>query len=120
MLYVRSSVPARRRRRRIRTQSALESASMAATQEKAAACCGGGAPARGAPVAMRAIAASPAGKVSMAAGDERVAASAVGGGAVIEEIATVQPTTAKASSKGTAIGTSPTFVSLYQSTWIIK
>ncbi|GJN27283.1 hypothetical protein PR202_gb15293 [Eleusine coracana subsp. coracana] len=73
---------------------------MAATQEKAAACCGGGAPARGAPAAVRAIAASPAGKVAMAAGDERVAASAVGGGAVIEEIATVQPTTAKASSKG--------------------
>jgi hypothetical protein len=109
VLYVRSSVPARRRRRRrrrIRTRSALESAPMASAQEKAAACCVGGAPARGAPVAVRAIPESPSGKVEMAASDERVAASAVGGGVVIEEIATVQPTIAKASSKG-ILGSSP-------------
>jgi hypothetical protein len=55
---------------------------------------------------VRAIPESPSGKVEMAASDERVAASAVGGGVVIEEIATVQPTIAKASSKG-ILGSSP-------------
>jgi len=79
---------------------------MAAAKEKASACCSRDAPARvaGAPVVpMRAIAASPVGKVVAlaAGGGERVAASAAGAsGAVIEEIAAVQPTTAKASSKG--------------------
>jgi len=80
---------------------------MAAAKEKASACCSRDAPARvaGAPVVpMRAIAASPVGGkvVALAAGGgERVAASAAGAsGAVIEEIAAVQPTTAKASSKG--------------------
>jgi hypothetical protein len=107
VLYVRSSVPARRRRRRrIRTRSARESAPMASAKEKAAVCCVGGAPARGEPVAVRAIPESPPGKVEMAASDERVAASAVGGVVVIEEIATVQPTIAKASSKG-ILGSSP-------------
>lgn len=108
MLYVRSCEPGRRRRRRVRTRSAREPAPMAAAQEKASACCRAAAPARvaGGPttaVPVRAIAASPAGKVvSMATGSgERVVASAAGaGGAVIEEIAAVEPTTAKASSKG--------------------
>jgi len=57
---------------------------------------------------VRAIAAPPPGKVvAFTAGSgERVAASAAGaGGAVIEEIAAVQPTTAKASSKGIPIMT---------------
>jgi primary-amine oxidase len=78
---------------------------MAAAKEKASVCCRD-APARvaGAPVVpMRAIAASPVGKVVAlaAGGGERVSASAAGSsGAVIEEIAAVQPTTAKASSKG--------------------
>ncbi|KAL5214501.1 hypothetical protein ABZP36_003653 [Zizania latifolia] len=81
---------------------------MASAQEKAAACCG--APRRDAPGSRGAIvavaaAAAAARKVSMAAGDERVAAAA-GGGAVMEEItAAVQPTTAKASSKGIPIMT---------------
>jgi hypothetical protein len=122
VLYVRSSVQARRRRRRrIRTRSALESDPMASAQEKASGCCGSGAPARGAPVAVRAIAASPTGKVAMAARDERVAASSVGGGAVIEEIATVQPTTAKASSKG-IIGPPPSLFHCLESpsSWFIS
>ncbi|CAD6260532.1 unnamed protein product [Miscanthus lutarioriparius] len=76
---------------------------MAAAKEKASACCSRDAPARvaGAPVVpMRAIAASPVGKVVA------LAASAAGtSGAVIEEIAAVQPTTAKASSKGIPIMT---------------
>jgi hypothetical protein len=113
VLYVRSSVQARRRRRRrIRTRSALESDPMASAQEKASGCCGSGAPARGAPVAVRAIAASPTRKVAMAARDEHVSASSVGGGALIEEIATVQPTTAKASSKGIRVAISPIYVLL--------
>jgi primary-amine oxidase len=67
---------------------------MASAQEKATACC---LPARDAAGARRAIAV--AGKVSMAGGDRVV--SAAGGGAVMEDIgAAVQPTTAKASSKG--------------------
>ncbi|KAG2566896.1 copper methylamine oxidase-like isoform X1 [Panicum virgatum] len=84
---------------------------MAATQEKASACCRA-APARvaggAAAVPVRAIAAPPPGKVvAIASGSgERVAASAAGaGGAVIEEMAAVQPTTAKASSKGIPIMT---------------
>lgn len=94
LLYVRSWEPASRRRR-LRTRSAREPAPMASAQEKATDCCR---PARDAPGARRVIAAP--GKVSMAPRGERVAAAA-GGGAVMEEIATaVQPTTAKASSKG--------------------